>query len=33
MDNYNLYVCLLMCKDAYNSRGIRIGNYVCMVPF
>ena len=33
IDDYNLRRYLLMCMDAYNLMGMRIGNYVCMVPF
>ena len=33
IDDYNLHRYLLMCVNAYNLRGVRVGNYVCMVPF
>ena len=33
IDDYNLHGYLLMCMDAYNLRGMRIGNYVGMAPF
>ena len=33
IDDYNLRGYLLICMDAYNLRGMRIDNYVCMVPF
>ena len=33
MDDYNLHGYLLMCMNAYNLRGMRVGNYVCLVPF
>ena len=32
IDDYNLHGYLL-CMDAYNLRGMRIGYYVSMVPF
>ena len=33
IDDYNLHGYLLMCMDAYNLRGMRIGNQVGMAPF
>ena len=33
IDDYNLRGYLLICMDAYNLRGMRIDNYVGMVPF
>ena len=33
IDDYNLYGYLWISMDAYNLKGVRIGNYVCMVPF
>ena len=31
IDGYNLHGYLLMCMNACNLKGMRIGNHVCMV--
>ena len=33
IDDYNLHGYLLMCMNAYNLGGVRVGNYVYMLPF